>query len=111
MPLSVLGLLAAVAAYMQLGEPVIFLQLLLVPLTLYFFGGLLQTGNQVLHGFTTATASSGVLFLVWGIHSAAAGGNAPGWFGVLATVAIVAVTALALRSWLHTLPATPRRNL
>jgi len=110
LPLAVLGLLAAVAAYMQLGEPGIFLQLLLVPLTLYFFNGLLQTGNQVLHGFTTVAASSGVLFLVWGIHAGAAG-TSRGWLGVVVTVAVTGMAAIALRPWLYVLPPTPRRKL
>jgi len=110
LPLAVLGLLAAVAAYMQLGEPGIFLQLLLVPLTLYFFNGLLQTGNQVLHGFTTVAASSGVLFLVWGIHAGAAG-TSRGWLGVVVTVAVTGMAAISLRPWLYVLPPTPRRKL
>lgn len=108
-PMSVLGLLATVAAYMQLGEPGIFLQLLLVPLTLYFFNGLLQTGNQVLHGFTTVAASSGVLFLVWGIHAGATG-TSRGWFGVVLTVVITVLAAVVLRPWLYALRPTPRRG-
>lgn len=109
MPLAVLGLLAAVAAYMTLGAPVIFLQLLLAQLTLYFFGGLLKTGNQVLHGFTTIAASSGVWFLVWGIHAAAAG-KVHGWPGVAAAVVLAVVIAAVLRPWLYALPQTRRRN-
>ncbi len=108
-PLTVLGLLAAVAAYMQLGEPAILLQLLLAPLTLYFFGALLRTGNQVLHGFTTVAASSGVLFLAWGIHAGATG-TSRGWAGVIAAVLITVVAAIALRPWLYALPPTPRRG-
>jgi len=110
LPMSLLGLLAAATAYTQLGQPVIFLQLLLVPLTLYFFGALLQTGNQVLHGFTTVAASSGVLFLVWGIHASAAD-TAHGWLGVVVTVAVIGLAAIALRPWLYALPPTPRRKL
>lgn len=109
-PMALLGLLATVTAYMQLGEPAIFLQLLLVPLTLYFFNGLLQTGNQVLHGLTTVAASSGVLFLAWGIHASAAD-TAHGWLSVVLTVAVTGLAAVALRPWLYALPATPRRKL
>jgi len=108
-PMSVLGLLATIAAYMQLGAPVIFLQLLLVPLTLYFFTGLLRTGNQVLHGFTTVAASSGVLFLVQGIHASAVG-TPQGWSGVIAAVVITVFAAIALRSWIYALPPTSRRK-
>jgi hypothetical protein len=109
LPLTVLGLLAAVAAYMQLGEPVILLQLLLAPLTLYFFRGLLHTGNQVLHGFTTLAASSGVLFLAWGIHGGATG-TLLGWSIVIAAAVITLLAALALRPWLYSLSPTPRRE-
>jgi len=108
LPLAVLGLLAAAAAWVQLGEPVVLLQLLLAPLTLYFFSGLLQTRNQALHGFTTLVASSGVLFLAWGIHAGATGAS-PGWVGVIASAVVVAVAALVLRPWLYGLPPTPRR--
>jgi hypothetical protein len=110
LPMSVLGLLATVAAYVQLGEPVIFLQLLLVPLTLFLFAALLKTHNQVLHGFTTIAASSGLLFLVWGIHASAAD-TARGWLGVVVTVAVTGLAVIALRPWLYALPATPRRKL
>jgi len=110
LPLSLLGLLAAVAAYMQLGEPVILLQMLLAPLTLYFFGALLKTGNQVLHGVTTAAASSGVLFLAWGIHSGATG--APhSWMSLIVIVCVTGIAALLLRPWLYSLQPTPRRDL
>ncbi len=107
LPMSLLGLLAAATAYTQLGQPVIFLQLLLVPLTLYLFGALLQTGNQVLHGFTTVAASSGVLFLSWGIHAGVAG-EAHSWSRVLLIVSITGVLALLLRPWLYSLRPTPR---
>ena len=109
LPLAVLGLLAAVTAWLQLDQPVVLLQLLLAPLTLYFFGGLLQTGNQVLHGFTTLAASSGVLFLVWGLHAAATGALS-GWTGVIAAAIVVALAALVLRPWLYGLPPTPRHG-
>ena len=50
LPLAILGTLAALVAFVRLGDPIVFLQLILSPLTMFFFGYLLQTGNQVLHG-------------------------------------------------------------
>ena len=73
-----------------------------------FFNLLLKTGAQVLHGFTTLAASSGVLFLVAGIH----GGTSSeplGWTAVIVTVAAVAALALLARGPLSRLgPTQPR---
>lgn len=106
-PLGVSGVLAAAAAWWCFDDPVIFLQLLLSPLTLYFFSALLQTGAQFLHGLTTAAASSGVLFLAWGIHGGTSG-QPQSWL-LLAIVAVAAgVLAALLRPWLLRRPATRR---
>ncbi|MCP4276200.1 MAG: hypothetical protein GY886_11855 [Gammaproteobacteria bacterium] len=107
LPLTVLGLLSMVAAYLRFEDPVIFIQLLLSPLTMYFFGCLLKTGAQVLHGFTTASASSGVLFLAWGIHGGAEA-QPQSWTFVLGAFAITAIVAIAIRPLLLRLPATRR---
>jgi hypothetical protein len=108
-PLSVLGVLAAVTAFLRLGEPAIFLQLLLAPLTILLFVALLRTGNQVLHGCTTVAASSGVLFLAWGIHSGATG-ETSGWNVTLGAAVVTGLLVLAVRPWLYQLPPTPRRE-
>jgi hypothetical protein len=105
--LGVLGLLATGTAWFTLQDPVIFLQLLLSPLTMYFFGLLLKTGNQTLHGFTTLAASSGVLFLAWGVHGGAAG-EPRSWTFVVATAFVTIVLAAVLRPALSQLSATPR---
>lgn len=107
LPLTVLGLLSVVTAYLKFEDPVIFIQLLLSPLTMYFFGCLLKTGAQVLHGFTTSSASSGVLFLAWGIHGAAEA-QPQSWIFVLGAFAITAIVAAAIRPWLLRLPVTRR---
>jgi hypothetical protein len=107
LPLTVLGLLSVVTAYLKFEDPVIFIQLLLSPLTMYFFGCLLKTGAQVLHGFTTSSAASGVLFLAWGIHGAAEA-QPQSWIFVLAAFGITAIVAAAIRPWLLRLPVTRR---
>jgi len=106
-PLAVLGLLAAVAAYLSFSDPLVFLQLLLAQLTMFFFNRLLLSGNQVLHGFTTLSASSGVWFLAQAIHHGAAGQPTP-WWVVLVVVLVTGLTVVALRTPLAKLPATPR---
>jgi hypothetical protein len=106
-PLAVLGLLSTVVAYLKFADPVIFVQLLLSPLTMYFFGCLLKTGAQVFHGLTTAAASSGVLFLAWGIHGAVEA-KPQSWLFVAGVVGVTVVMAIAIRPLLLRLPATER---
>jgi hypothetical protein len=107
LPLSVLGLLATVAAYLSLGDPVVLLQLVMSPLTMYFFRLLLKTGNQMLHACTTMAASSGVLFLAWGVHGGSEG--MPQTWIVVATIAVVTLIAAAvMRPALASLPQTLR---
>jgi len=110
-PLAVLGVLATVAAYLSFDDPVIFLQLLLSPLTMYFFNYLLKTGNQVLHGFTTLFASAGVLFLAWGINSAAGQAVPLSWLAVGLVIIGVSIVALLMRPLLARLPATERPEM
>lgn len=107
LPLAVLGFLSVATAYLRFNDPVIVLQLLLSPLTMYFFGSLLKTGAQLLHGFTTAAASSGVLFLAWGIHGGLEG-QPQSWPAVIAVIVLTLLAALALRPLLLKLQRTPR---
>ncbi len=110
LPLIVLGTGSVIAAYLSFGDPVIFLQLLLSQGTLYFFRCLLQTGAQVLHGFTPIAASSGILFLAWGIHGGSAGTPKTWVFvGVVAAAAIL--LAVLIRPALLHLPMTPRLQI
>jgi hypothetical protein len=106
-PLAVLGLLSTAVAYLKFEDPVIFIQLVLSPLTMLFFGCLLKTGAQVLHGFTTAAASSGVLFLAWGIHGAVEA-QPQSWPMVAGVVGVTVIVAVAIRPLLLRLPATER---
>jgi hypothetical protein len=106
-PLATSGLLATVVAFQAFGDPVVFLQLLMVGVTLYFFTALLRTGAQVLHGFTTAAAASGLWFLVLAIDHGARGEAAA--TGTLAAVAgATLVAGLAARRRLLRLPPTRR---
>ena len=107
LPLSVLGAGSMIAAYLSFGDPVIFLQLLLSQGTMYFFRCLLQTGAQVLHGFTTIAASSGILFLAWGIHGGSAG-TPQSWVFVAVVAAAAILLAVLIRPALLRLPLTPR---
>lgn len=106
-PLSVSSLLAIGLAFEAFGDPAVFLQLLGVAATMFFFGGLLRTQAQVLHGFTTVAASSGAWFLVWAIVSGA-NGTTTSWLTVAAITAVVLLLGVLLRPALYRLPASPR---
>jgi len=106
-PLAVTGVLAAVAAWGVAGDPLVFLQVPMAGVTLYFFSALLRSGAQALHGFTTAAAASGTWFLVAGLGNGAAGTPVP-WAAVIGAVAAGMVAGgLAWRP-LGALRATPR---
>jgi hypothetical protein len=107
LPLAVVGLGSLVAAYLSFGDPVIFLQLLLSPLTMYFFSAMLITGNQALHGVTTLVASSGVLFLAWAIHGGAEG-TPQSWLMIVVIAIVVGATARLFRPSLLGLAVTRR---
>jgi len=107
LPLAVVGILTAVLAWLAFGDPVIFLQLLLAQATMFFFNALLETGAQVLHGFTTAAAASGVWFLVWAIHNGAAG-TPMSWMFVIGVVVAAAILRFVLQPLLIRLPTSPR---
>jgi hypothetical protein len=104
--LGLLGLISLATAYLSFFNPVILLQLGLTPMTMFFFGLLLKTGAQQLHGFTTSSAASGVVFLAWGIVGAAAG-EMMSWWMLLGIVATVAIVLTLLRPVLEKLPTTP----
>ncbi len=107
LPMAVMGILTAVLGYMAFGDPVIFLQLLLAQVTMFFFNALLATGAQVLHGFTTAAASSGVWFLIWAISNGAAG-TPTSWIFVGGVVVAAVILRFALWPVLTRLPKSPR---
>ena len=107
LPMAVVGILTAILAYLSFGDPVIFLQLLLAQVTLFFFNALLETGAQILHGFTTAAAASGVWFLIWAIHNGEAG-TPMSWVVVIGVVIVAAILRFTLQPVLARLPMSPR---
>ncbi len=106
-PMSIAGVLVAIVAYWTFGDPIIFLQFLLVGLTMYFFNALLRTGNQILHGFTTVCASSGLWFLIWAIHNAVNGAVAS-WAFVLGLVVFTSIIAGLVWKPITNLPPSRR---
>jgi hypothetical protein len=106
-PMSVSSLLAIWLAFEAFGDPVVFLQLLAVAATMLFFGALVRTQAQVMHGFTTIAASSGSWFLIWAIV-AGSNGSATSWtiVGVITVVAVV--VGAAVRPLLFRLPPSKR---
>ena len=106
-PVSIASLLTTCIAYVKFGDPIIFLQLLLSAVTIYFFTILLKTGAQVIHGFTTLSASSGVWFLAWALSNGA-NGVANSWRFVLITMLAVLLAGLVLWPRLIKLNASPR---
>jgi hypothetical protein len=70
-PLAISGLLVVSLAYLTFGDPIVFMQPVLMAVTIYFFTALLKTGAQVIHGFTTIAAASGlVLIAIIGVAAA-----------------------------------------
>lgn len=105
--LGVASLLAMVLAFRAFGDPIVFVQLLLVAATAYFFSALLTTGSQALHGFTTLAASSGTWFLIWAIADGA-DDRSSGWLLTASLVAVAVGVGLLLRPWITRLPVSPR---
>jgi len=109
-PIGLMGIMVAVLAWRAFGDPVVFLLFAQTGLTLFFFAALLNTGAQVLHGFTTIVASSGALLVPWAIMNGATGRQLS-WLAVgLILVGTLAV-ALLLRGPLNRLPRSPRPPL
>ena len=71
LPIIITGLLNTIIGYFIFGDPIIFFQLVLAGMTVYFFNVLLNTGAQFFHGLTTVSASSGILFFIAAIDNAA----------------------------------------
>jgi len=107
LPLAAVGLLSSAVAYVTFGDPVILLQIGMPAVTGFFFGILLSTGNQLMHGLTTLAASFGVVLLAWGIQRS---GTLvlDGWLVVVAVVIAVLVLLLGTRRFLRSLKPTPR---
>jgi hypothetical protein len=95
-PLTITNLLVVILAYNAFGDPIIFMQVLLVGVTMYFFTMLLKTGAQSIHGLTTVAASSGVWFLVWALHNGATG-HQTSW--ALTSTIFVAAVIVGVALW------------
>lgn len=108
--LVVSSLLAIVLAFRAFGDPVVFLQLLVVAATMYFFAILLRTMAQVMHGFTTFAASSGAWFLLLAISDGANGVSAS-WTVLIAVVVVCVLAGAALWPALIKLPASRRAGV
>jgi len=93
-PLALLGIGSVIAMWFSFGDPIVFLQLLISPLTGVIFAALLSSGAQFLHGFVTLVASSNPLFMVWAIFAAARGAPTS-WptvgFGAMLLIILIAV--------------------
>lgn len=106
-PMSVVGLLVALLGYAAFGDPVIFLSLALAGVTMYFFGALLKTGAQFLHGVTTASAASGIWFFAWAVHNGDAG-TPNSWTMVIGIAVATGLVLAALRPIVTRLPTSRR---
>ena len=104
---ATVGLASVLALYAALREPVLFLALPTVVLTLYFLDLLVRTRQQVFHGFTTGINGVGLLATVGGI--AWAGTSAGwGWIVVLLIAGLVLAAAGLARPKLLQCGPTPR---
>lgn len=102
-----LGVASVGALFLTFKDPVVFLSLVSVFLTLYFFKLLLKTEAQSLHGFTTLVNVLGVVVIPWAIHNAVRGEPMP-WWQLLALAGLLVGAALAAYPWLSRLEPTRR---
>ncbi|MBT8440839.1 MAG: hypothetical protein KJO76_00525 [Gammaproteobacteria bacterium] len=104
---GVVGILVAILGYQAFGDPVVILPFFLAFATMAFFTALLETGAQVLHGFTTIAASSGIWFFAWAMHNGDAG--TPNSWLFAATILVIGAAAVATaRQLMMRLPASER---
>ena len=106
-PMGIATMVSIVLAYRAFGDPVVFLQLLMAAITIYFFTALLKTGAQVMHGFATLAASSGVWFFIWALNNGASG-LTNSWNLVLYITLGTIFAGIALWPILVRLPPSPR---
>lgn len=104
---GLLGGASTLALFFALGDPIVFLQLVTVFLTLFFLDILLQTQAQSMHGFTTMVNGVGLMCIPIAISNSAAGTATP-WIIVLGLAGISIVAALLSRKSLLLLEATQR---
>lgn len=106
---GVLGTVYVLTLYAVFRDPVVFLQMLGVFLTVFFYKLLLATRAQSLHGFTTLVNGVGLMALPWAIYNHA-NGTTLGWWTVGIVIAVTVAVALLLRPTLMRLSPTPRAS-
>ena len=103
-----ISLISAGTFYYIFQDPIIFLQFLMVFLTIYFFGLLLKTHCQALHGFTTIVNSFTAGFIALGVHNGVQGSQTA-WWVVIACVVVIVPLMLIIKPVLQGLSATRRK--
>jgi hypothetical protein len=105
---ALVGLTSAWALFRAFGDPVVFLSLVTVFLTLFFLHILVRTRQQAMHGFVTLVNAVGLMTTAAAIAGAATG-SPWSWGAVLVVAAVTVGGALAARGRLLALPPTPHR--
>ena len=93
---ATLGVLLVVSAYYSLGDPVVFLSLIAVCSSIYFFRLLARTKAQSFHGLLVSVSAFGMLTIPLAIYNSATGSTTAPWLVWLVAVVVV---ALALLCW------------
>ncbi|MEH6549320.1 MAG: hypothetical protein V7711_16080 [Pseudomonadales bacterium] len=101
-----LGILLVVAMYYAFGDPIVFMSLIAVFFTLYFYRLLNKTKAQSFHGFLAGVSAFGMLCIPVAIYHGSQGVSTPAW-QVFAAAAVVLIAALLLWPWLSKLQPTP----
>tara|TARA_Y100000588_G_scaffold361938_1_gene423200 strand:- start:1043 stop:1702 length:660 start_codon:yes stop_codon:yes gene_type:complete len=105
LPTSVIGLLNVIIGFYIFSDPIIFLQLATVVMTLFFFNLLIRTKAQSFHGLTTLSASSGIWFLILSVDNAAEG-QLSNWLIVVSILIGLSFIFLLNWKWLNQIGET-----
>ena len=105
LPTSIIGLLNIIIGFYIFSDPIIFLQLATVVMTLYFFNLLIRTKAQSFHGLTALSASSGIWFLVLSVDNAAQG-QLSSWLTLLSIMIGLSLIFLLNWKWLNQMGET-----
>jgi hypothetical protein len=106
---SIQGLSLLRVLWNAFGNPVVFLQLLSVIYTMFFFFALIKTKNQVLHGFVGLISGAGLSFVSLAVELSAQG-IIVSWTVVVAIFVAALLIAKLLNGYISKLPATPLLN-
>ena len=105
LPTSIIGLLNVIIGFFIFSDPIIFLQLVTVVMTLYFFNLLLRTKAQSFHGLTALSASSGIWFLILSVDNAAQG-QLSSWLTLVSIMIGLSFIFLLNWKWLNKIGET-----